>query len=109
MKAITAPSLTRFVPNTISSCSAKATKNRMNIFLASPLIPASLLTLPFFVLLLFLNTIAKIKPDRKSIIMKIMSAINNLSNPPNRYEAKEPMDPTIVNIKYLTFKFSNLL
>ena len=38
-----------------------------------------------------------------------MSAINNLSNPPNRYEAKEPMDPTIVNIKYLTFTFSNLL
>ncbi len=34
MKAITAPSLTSLVPNTISSCSAKATKNRMNIFVA---------------------------------------------------------------------------
>src|SRR5690606_14609730 len=101
--AIIAPSLINEVVRIISSCCDMAIKNKMNIFLDNPFIPAALLNLPLSVFLLFLKTTASNKPLKKSILINTISAIIKLSNPPKRYEKKDPNVPTMNKALYLYF------
>ncbi len=78
-------------------------ENKINIFLDKPLIPAALLSLPLSVFLLFLKTTASNKPLKKSILINTISAIIKLSNPPKRYEKKDPSVPTMNKALYLYF------